>query len=60
MQDILITVMGLLVAIVLLFIFPVMEISSKNDELSEIYIETAVSNFVNQVAAEREDNRRRI
>ena len=53
MQDILITILGLLVAIVLLFIFPVMEISSKNDELSEIYIETAVSDFVNKVATER-------
>lgn len=60
MQDILITVIGLLVAIVLLFIFPVMEISSKNDELTEIYIETVTADFVNKVAAERENNTRRI
>lgn len=52
MQDILITILGLLLAIIVLFIFPLMEISSKNDELSEIYIETIVADFVNTVASE--------
>ena len=53
MQDILITIIGVLFAVILLFIFPIVEISSKNDELSEVYVESVLSEFVNTVSKER-------
>lgn len=50
MQDTVMTIIGILLAMVLLFIFPLMEISGKGDEISETVVQLATADFVNQVA----------
>lgn len=50
MQDTLMTAIGIFIAVILIFMFPLMEIAGKTDELSETVIELAASDFVNNVA----------
>ena len=50
MQDILITLIGIFLAVILLFIYPIMNIANKNDELSETAIQLIANDFVNDVA----------
>ena len=51
MQDTIMTVIGIFLAVILIFIFPLMEIAGKTDELAETVIELAASEFVNSVAS---------
>ena len=52
MQDTLMTIIGVFLAVILIFIFPRMEIAGKTDELSETVVELAASQFVNNVASQ--------
>ena len=47
MGDSLITVVTILLAAILMFIFPMMAISERNDDVSELTVQTAVAEFVN-------------
>ena len=52
MSDTLITIIGIILAVVLMFIFPLTEFGSKNDELSQTVAQVTVSNFTNKVATQ--------
>lgn len=52
MSDTLMTIIGIFIAIILMFIFPLMEIGGKNDEMAQTLAQVAVSDFVNQIAKE--------
>ena len=47
MGDSLITIVGILLAAILMFIFPMMAISERNDDVSQLSVQTAVAEFVN-------------
>jgi len=47
MGDSLITVVAILLAAILMFIFPMMAMSERNDDVSELAVQTAVAEFVN-------------
>lgn len=46
MGDSLTTIVGILLAAILMFIFPMMAISERNDDVSQLSVQTAVSEFV--------------
>lgn len=46
MSDSLITVVAIFLAVILMFIFPLMSVSERSDEIAELTAETAVSEFV--------------
>lgn len=50
MDNTVIAVIGIFVAIILMFVFPVMEMASKNDELSQTVVQVVTSDFANNVA----------
>lgn len=50
MSDTLMTVIGIFLAVMLMFIFPLMEIGGKSDEISQTVVEVAVSDFVSKVS----------
>lgn len=50
MSDTLMTIIGIFIAVLLMFIFPLMEIGGKNDEIAQTVAEVAVANFVSKVA----------
>ena len=52
MSDSFITVIGIFLSIILMFVFPLTEFGSKNDELSQTVVQVAVSDFVNKVATQ--------
>lgn len=52
MSDTLMTIIGIFLAVILMFIFPLMEIGGKSDEMSQTVVEVAVSDFVNKVATQ--------
>lgn len=52
MSDTLMTIIGIFLAVVLMFIFPLMEMAGKNDEIAQTVTQVAVSDFVNTVAAQ--------
>jgi len=52
MSDTLMTIMGIFIAVILMFIYPLVEIASKNDEISQTVVQVAVSEFVNTVATQ--------
>ena len=49
MEDILMSIIGIITASVLLFIFPLMLISDSADDISQLTSQTAVNNFVDEV-----------
>jgi len=50
MSDTLITIIAILLAAVLMFIFPLMATASQNDEISQLAVQSIVSEFTNKVA----------
>ena len=50
MSDTLMSIIGIFLAIVIMFVFPLMELAGKGDEVSQTVVEVAVSDFVNTVA----------
>lgn len=50
MSDSLMMIIGIFVAIILMFVFPLMQIAGESDELSQTVVQVAVSDFVNTVA----------
>lgn len=52
MYDTLMSVIGIFVAIILMFIFPLTEIGGKNDEIAQTVAQVAVSDFVNKTATQ--------
>lgn len=51
MGDSLTTIVAIFLAAVLMFIFPLSAIADRNDDTSQMYIQTTLDNFVNKVAA---------
>lgn len=51
MGDSLTTIIAIFLAAVLMFIFPLAAIADRNDDASQMYIQTTLDNFVNTVAA---------
>ena len=49
MEDILMSIIGIITASVLLFIFPLMLISDSADDIAQLTSQTAVNNFVDDV-----------
>jgi len=52
MSDTLMTILGIFLAVLLMFLFPLMEIGGKNDEISQTVVQVVVSDFVNKVATQ--------
>ena len=46
MSDTLITVVAILLAAILMFVFPLMSISERSDDVSQLSVQTAVNEFV--------------
>lgn len=51
MGDSLTTIIAIFLAAVLMFLFPLAAIADRNDDASQMYIQTTLDNFVNTVAA---------
>ena len=51
MGDSLTTIIAIFLAAVLMFIFPLAAIADRNDDTSQMYVQTTLDNFVNTVAA---------
>lgn len=49
MSDTLITVIAIFLAAVLMFVFPLMSVSERNDDIAELAVQTATTEFVNNV-----------
>lgn len=47
MSDTLITIIAIFLAAILMFIFPLMAVSERTDDISELAVQTATSEFVN-------------
>lgn len=52
MSDTLISIVGIFLAVILMFIFPLMTVASKNDELAQTAVQVAVTEFVNDVSTQ--------
>lgn len=52
MSDTLITVIGIFVAAILMIVFPLMAVSNTNDDISQVAVQSLVSDFVNNIAVE--------
>lgn len=52
MSDTLMTIMGIFIAVILMFIFPLVMIAGKNDEMAQTAVQVAVSDFVNTVTTQ--------
>ena len=52
MSDTLMFIVGIFLAVIIMFIFPLMEIAGKNDEMSQTIAQVAVSDFTNKVASQ--------
>ncbi|MGN1310254.1 MAG: hypothetical protein ACI4VP_00835 [Clostridia bacterium] len=50
MSDTLITVIGIFLAAILMFVFPLMAVSNTQDEISQVAVQSLVSEFVNNAA----------
>lgn len=50
MSDTLITIIGIFLAAVLMFVFPLMTISNTQDDISQVAVQSLVSEFVNNAA----------
>lgn len=51
MGDTLMTVIAIFLAVVLMFLFPMLSVSERADDISQLAVETAVSNFVDDSRA---------
>lgn len=51
MGDSLITVVAILVAAILMFVFPMLSVAERNDDISQIAVQTATVEFVDNVRA---------
>ena len=51
MGDSLTTIIAILLAAVLMFIFPLAAIADRNDDTSQMYVQTTLDDFVNRIAA---------
>ena len=51
MSDILMTIIGIFLAVIIMFIFPLMELAGENDEVAQTVVQVAVSDFVNKAAS---------
>lgn len=49
MSDTLITIIAIFLAAVLMFVFPLMSVSERNDDIAQIGVTAATSDFVNKV-----------
>ena len=49
MSDTLMAIIGIFLATILMFVFPIMEIAGKSDEMSQTVVQVAVSDFVNNL-----------
>ena len=49
MSDTLITVIAIALAAVLMFVFPLMTMSDRTDDVSQLAVETATTDFVDEV-----------
>lgn len=49
MGDSLITVVAIVLAAILMFIFPLMSVSERNDDIAQLAVETAATEFINEV-----------
>ena len=52
MSDTLMAIIGIFLAIILMFIFPIMEIAGKGDEMSQTVVQVAVTDFVNKITTQ--------
>ena len=52
MSDTLMAIIGIFLATILMFVFPIMEIAGKSDEMSQTVVQVAVSDFVNKVTSQ--------
>ena len=52
MSDTIMAIIGIILATVLMFIFPLMEMANKSDEVSQTVVQTVVANFVNKTATQ--------
>lgn len=52
MSDILMTIIGFVLAFIIMFIFPLMELAGQGDEVSQTVAQVAVSEFVNKAASQ--------
>lgn len=50
MSDTLMVVIGIFLAVILMFIFPLMSISDRNDDISQTIVQTEVSEFVDKIS----------
>ncbi len=50
MSDTLITIIAIFLAAILMFIFPLMSISERNDDIAQSVVQTATSEFVDTVS----------
>lgn len=50
MSDTLMTILGIFIAVILMFILPLIMIANKNDEIAQTTVQMAVADFVNTVA----------
>jgi len=52
MSDTLMAIVGIVLAVITMFIFPLMQVGGTTDELSQTITQVAVANFVNRVSAQ--------
>ena len=50
MSDTLITIIAIFLAAILMFIFPLMSVSERNDDIAQSVVQTATSEFVDKIA----------
>ena len=50
MSDTLMVVIGIFVAVILMFIFPLMSLSERTDDISQSVVQTATSEFVDKIS----------
>ena len=49
MGDSLITIIAIFLAAILMFIFPLMSVSERNDDIAQLSVQTATAEFVDNV-----------
>lgn len=52
MSDTLMAVIGIFLAVILMFIFPLVDIGGKNDEIAQTVVTVLVTDFANKVATQ--------
>ncbi len=49
MSESLITIIAIFIAVILMFVFPLMSVSERNDDIAELAVQSATADFVNKV-----------